>query len=122
MITPAMDINQAVESDVIILSLSGKLIGQKEIEQLYAQVRKLQEGKINRLVLNLEKLDWMGSLGLGALISCMTTMRNAGGDVHLCNLNPKLRSLLKITKLELVMPVYDSTDTAIRSFFNSVKN
>lgn len=117
-----LDINKSSEKNVVILSLSGKLIGQKEIEQLYFQIRQLQENKVSRIVLNLERLDWMGSLGLGALISCMTTMRNAGGDIHLCNLNPKLKSLLKITKLELVMPVFESTDTAVQSFFNMVKN
>jgi len=117
-----LDIDQTSEHNVVILSLTGKLIGQKEIEQLYSQIRQLQENKIKKLVLNLKHLDWMGSLGLGALISCMTSMRNTGGDVHLCNLNPKLRSLLKITKLELVMPVFDSTDMAIQSFFNTVKN
>ncbi|MEJ2055358.1 MAG: STAS domain-containing protein [Calditrichaceae bacterium] len=117
-----MDINQAFENNVVILTLTGKLIGKNEIEQLYSQVRQLQERAVNRLVLNLQGLDWMGSLGLGALISCMTTMRNAGGDVHLCNLNPKLQSLMKITKLELVMPVFESTETAVQSFFNSIKN
>ena len=117
-----MDINKTSENNVVILSLSGKLIGQQEIDQLYFQIRQLQENIVNQIVLNLEQLDWMGSLGLGALISCMTTMRNSGGDIHLCNLNPKLRSLLKITKLELVMPVFESTDTAVQSFFNTVKN
>lgn len=117
-----LNINQSSENNIVILKLTGKLIGQNEIEQLYFQIRQLLENKINRIVLNLEHLDWMGSLGLGALISCMTTTRNAGGDIHLCNLNPKLKSLLKITKLELVMPVFDSTDTAVQSFFNNVKN
>lgn len=117
-----MNINQTYENNVVILSLSGKLIGQKEIEQLYFQIRKLQESRVNRVVLNLEDLDWMGSLGLGALISCMTSMRGTGGDIHLCNLNTKLKSLMKITKLELVMPVFDSVDTAVQSFFNTVKN
>ncbi|MEJ2543891.1 MAG: STAS domain-containing protein [Calditrichaceae bacterium] len=119
---PMLNINQTSEHNVVILSLSGKLVGQNEIEQLYFQIRQLQENKINRIVLNLEQLDWMGSLGLGALISCMTTLRNIGGDVHLCNLNPKLKSLLKITRLELVMPVFESTDMAIQSFFNTAKN
>ena len=82
-----MDINQTSENNVVILSLSGKLIGQKEIEQLYFQIRQIQENKVNRVVLNLERLDWMGSLGLGALISCVTTMRNSGGDIHFCNLS-----------------------------------
>ena len=119
---PLLNINQTTEHNVVILSLSGKLVGQKEIEQLYFQIRHLQENNVSRVVLNLENLDWMGSLGLGALISCMTTMRNAGGDVHLCNLNPKLKSLLKITRLEQVMPIFDSTDIAIQSFFNTTKN
>ena len=70
-----LDINKSSENNVVILSLSGKLIGQKEIEQLYFQIRQLQENKVSRIVLNLERLDWMGSLGLGALISCMTISR-----------------------------------------------
>ena len=117
-----LNIDQTSEHNVVILNLTGKLIGQNEIEQLYFQIRQLQENKISRVVLNLERLDWMGSLGLGALISCMTTMRNAGGDIHLCNLNSKIKSILNITRLELVMPVFDSTDTAVQSFFNTTKN
>lgn len=118
----SINITQKTERNVIIMNLSGKLIGQKEIEQLYYHIRQLLEKKVNRVVLNMEQLDWMGSLGLGALISCMTTMRNSDGDVHLCNLNPKLKSLLKITRLELVIPVFDSVDTAVQSFFNTTKN
>ena len=111
-----MKIEPEYDKNVYVISIQGKLISQPEVEELYSHFRYLRDQKINNVILNLEFLDWMGSLGLGALISCVTTMRNAGGDVRLSNLNTKLKSLLAMTKLDRVFQIFDSTDLAVQSF------
>jgi anti-sigma B factor antagonist len=111
-----MEFEEDTKQNVYVVALHGKLIAQSEIQELQSHFRYLREKKIRRVVLNLEFLDWMGSLGLGALISCLTTMRNAGGDLRLSNLNMKLKSLMKITKLDRVFQTFDSVDVAIQSF------
>jgi anti-sigma B factor antagonist len=61
-------------------------------------------------------MDWAGSLGIGALIGCLTAARSAGGDLRLSGLNHKILQLLHITKLDGVFKIYDTVDLAIDSF------
>lgn len=114
-----MNFEQNSDQNIYIISLHGKLISPNEIEELHSHFRYLREQNITRVVLNLESLDWMASNGLGALISCVTTMRNAGGDVRLSNLNPKLKSLVALTHLDKVFNIFESSEMAVQSFFKS---
>ncbi|MFC2088945.1 STAS domain-containing protein [Calditrichota bacterium] len=111
-----MIISQDSDEQVIVVTVHGKLIGEPEIQELYSHFRYLRDQKIFRVVLNLQSLDWMSSLGLGALISSVTTMRNAGGDVRLCNLSSKLKSLVAIARLDHIFQIFDSAELAVQSF------
>jgi len=111
-----MQIHQNMDKNVYIIALQGKLVGFQEVEELNSHIRQLKEQNINRVILNLQYLDWLGSIGLGALISFMTTMRNMGGDVRLSNLNEKLRSLLNMTKLDQVFQIFETVDLAVQSY------
>ena len=74
-----------------------------------------EQGKKN-VVVDLSKTKFMNSSGLGMLISGMTTMRNAGGDLRLANVADRIQSLLVITKLITVFKHYDSVDDAVNSY------
>ncbi len=74
-----------------------------------------EKGKLN-VVIDLARVKFMNSSGLGMLISAMTTMRNAGGDVRLANPASKIRSLLVVTKLVTVFEHFDSVEEATESF------
>jgi anti-sigma B factor antagonist len=58
----------------------------------------------------------MNSTGLGLLISGLTTLRKAGGELRLANVTDKIESLLAITKLITVFKAYDSVEEAVSSF------
>ncbi len=111
-----MKIEQQSNEDIIIIAVHGRLIGENEIQELYSHFHYLKDQNILRVVLNLQYLDWLGSIGLGALISCATTMRKAGGDIRLCNLNSKLESLVSLTQLDHVFQIFDTVDLAAQSF------
>ena len=66
--------------------------------------------------IDLSKVKWMNSSGLGALMASLTTLRNAGGDLKLANVTKKIESLLLITKLITVFETYESVDRAVASF------
>ena len=67
-------------------------------------------------MVNLSDVGFMNSSGLGMLISGMTTLRNAGGDLRLSALPEKVRTLLVVTKLSTVFKVFDTDDDAMASF------
>ena len=68
------------------------------------------------MIVNLAKVAYMDSSGLGELISCFTKMRRATGNMKLLHLNHRLNQLLIITKLITVFETFDSESAAISSF------
>ena len=67
-------------------------------------------------MIDLARVDWMNSTGLGILISSYTTLRNQQGELKLANVTDKIQSLLTITKLVSVFDAYDSVDDAVSAF------
>ena len=111
-----MQDGKAAKEEVYVIALQGKLSGDREIEELKYHIRYLQDRNIKNVVLNLMHLDWMASVGIGVLISFLTTMRNAGGDVRLSDLNDKIKNIMAMTHLDQVFQIYDTADLAVQSF------
>jgi len=104
------------KSGVLIISVEGKMVGGPDATLLSEKLHELIEQGQKRFVVNMEKVDWMNSSGLGILIGGLTTVRNHGGDFRLCRLGKKTKELLEITKLDRVFHVYDSEEDAIVHF------
>ena len=72
---------------------------------------------MRNLVLNLAGVDYIDSTGLGALVMCATTVRKAGGNVKLVNLNRRNIELLVMTKLATVFEIFTDEQDAINSYY-----
>ena len=102
--------------DAVVITLKGNVMGGPDGQQLHDQLRELTDDGKTNVVVDLSKVKFMNSSGLGMLISGMTTMRNAGGDLRLARVADRIQSLLVITKLVTVFKEYDTVDEAIESF------
>ena len=111
-----MDIKEKQIENSIVLSLHGKLIGAEDVNILHLRIKRSIEQNIHQIVIDLKNVNWMGSVGIGVLICCLTTVTNAGGQMKLSRINEKVSQLLKITKLEGVFEVYPTIEGAIQSF------
>lgn len=111
-----MKFQDRTEGDVVVITLEGEMVGGPDAALLSEKLRELLEQQKNRIVLDMTKVDWMNSSGLGILIGSLTTVRNSGGDLKLFNLSGKLQELLRITKLRCVFEVFDDVEGAIGSF------
>jgi anti-sigma B factor antagonist len=82
-------------------------------------LRDVVKGLLKRnpwILLNLAKVPYVDSGGLGALFGLHTSARNAGGLLMLACANPRVCDLLHRTHLATVLNIYDSEEAAIRSF------
>jgi anti-sigma B factor antagonist len=101
---------------VVIIRIEGKMVGGPDATALSEQLRDhIEKGRL-RFLVDMAKVDWMNSSGLGILIGGMSTVRSRGGNLRLVHVNPKPRELFAITKLDKVFEVYDSEESAIASF------
>lgn len=110
--------NYSVEEkyNAVVITLKGNVMGGPDGAKLHDTLKELKEQDKKNVVIDLSKTKFMNSSGLGMLISAMTTMRNAGGDLRLANVADRIQSLLVITKLITVFKHYDSVDEAVTSY------
>ena len=99
---------------VTVVDCSGRIVFGDESAALRENVKKLLENN-KQIVLNLGGVTYIDSGGLGTLVALYTTARNAGADVKLAKLTPRLGDLLQVTKLLTVFDVYETEDQAVKA-------
>jgi anti-sigma B factor antagonist len=111
-----LNISERQVGDVTILDMEGKItIGEGSVALRTAIRRLLEEGK-RKILLNLAKVGYIDSSGIGELVSSYTAINKENGELKLLNLTQKLQDLLTITKLLTVFDVYESEEEALASF------
>jgi anti-sigma B factor antagonist len=111
-----MDIQEKIRNDVAVLTLSGKMMGGPDTMRVHEHVKGLIADGIRKAVIDLSDVKWLNSSGMGALIACMTSLKNAGGHLKLSNVSGKVESLLMVTQLLTVFDCVETVDWAVASF------
>ena len=104
------------DGHVTILTVDGDLvIGESESLFKRTVIRLLEEGKVNLLV-DLRRVNFLDSSGLGALVRAMTNAQKEGGQTKLLGAGSQVRKLLEMTKLDSVFENFTDMETAVSSF------
>ncbi len=111
-----MKITDREDNGIVILELKGNIMGGDDEAVFYDKLRELIDQNKKKVVLDLAKVEWINSRGLGILISGLTTMRNSGGQLKIARVVEKVKSLLTMTRLITVFDSYETVDEAVKSF------
>ena len=101
------------KDDVAIIIIEGKLSGFEGKGKIQDKIRDLIDNKINKIVIDLSKVSWIDSTGLGELIASLSSVKKDGGNLVLSNIQSPVQSLLKMTNLAQIFDTYESVDQAI---------
>jgi anti-sigma B factor antagonist len=111
-----MKIKTSEKYGAVVIELKGNVMGGDDTKEFNELLHKLvDEGKIH-IVIDLSEVKFMNSSGLGMLISGLTTMKKANGNLKLARVTEKIESLLIITKLVTIFEFYESVEEAVNSF------
>ena len=100
----------------MVLQLSGDIMGGKDYDTFTNEVKKLiEEGHVD-LVLDLNKVRYINSTGLGILVSGLTTLKKNMGQMKICNLSDRIDRLFSVTSLTTVFATYESLEEALASY------
>lgn len=111
-----MKIKDRIVDGIGILSLKGKLMGYPETDDLHTEIKSLLGQNVKKIIIDLNGITWMNSLGIGSLMRCLTTVRNAGGDIGLARMGEKTRNVFVITQLVSVFKIHESVEDALEQF------
>lgn len=107
-----MNINVREENQKLILEPTiDRLDGLVATDFKNGLVTHCQSGS-KHIVIDLNLVSFIDSSGLGALVSAMKN-KPEDGTILLANLRPSVMSVFKMTRLNRVFSIYDSTDEAV---------
>ncbi len=110
-----LKLSMRTQDEILVVDCSGRIVFGDEGSLLRDTV-KAAILENNRIVLDLDQVNYIDSGGLGTLVALHTTALNAGGRLKLASLTSRVDDLLQITKLLTVFDVYDSVGEAVESF------
>jgi len=94
-----------VYSNVVVLEPTERLTVETELDLKDAVRRQLDAGR-RHLVLDLARVPYVDSCGLGTMVQAYVSTHRAGGWVRLSNITPRVRHLLTITRLMTIFELY----------------
>jgi anti-sigma B factor antagonist len=107
-----MKFTDDVHDRIVVFELSGKIMGGDQSTRFHGRVREYINNNQTKFVIDLDKVDWINSVGLGMLISAMTTISKADGRMVLTGIH-NVESILSLTRLIKIFETHDSKDEAI---------
>ena len=111
-----MNIDVKEMGGVAILDVRGNLMGGQETIAVHDKVKELIEKNQKKVIIDLSRVKWMNSSGLGTIMGCLTSLKNAEGDLKLCGVTEKVKSLFMITKLITLFETHNTVDEAVKAF------
>ena len=103
---------------ITVLELSGEMYGGPDNMKLIDVITELIDEKKFDLVVNLSKVKWISSTGLGILVSARSRYAKEGGKIKLCQPNDRVLGILQVTRLNLIFDVFDKEKEAIEALKN----
>ena len=111
-----LTITTHLAGDVAVLRLTGRLVLEDTESPLRTEIERLMKDGCSKLVLELSRVTYIDSAGLGLLVAKFVRLRRAGGDLRLVHPTPRSVHLMNITNLASVFETYPTEADAVASF------
>lgn len=115
-----LDVRRA--DDVIIVDLTGRLVGGTPAEILRDVLNQLVAEGWKKILLNLSGVSWVDSAGIGELVSGVKMAQRFGVEVKLLRVGDRVRHVLSISRLLPLFEVFEDEGAALRSFGAELSN
>lgn len=103
-------------SGVTIVDVSGRITLGPEAESLRRALLSTFEAGNRCILLNLEKIAYADSSGLGDLVAAYSAITRRGGIFKLLRPSPRVQEVLAITHMDSLFEICDEEQSAVTSF------
>ena len=110
-----MIFNHEIKDNVLIIRLSGDLIGEDNGTGVLGVVNDAILENVRVSVIDISGLRYINSSGIGVLITVLTKFRNKGGEVYLLKPSESVQKLLVITKLNAIFQIVQSEEEILKA-------
>ncbi len=102
--------------DVSVFDFKGDLVGGPDASKIRDAITEKIEAGERKFLLNMDKVGFVNSTGIGIVVTVYTSISNAGGTMKICNANEKVSRVMVVTKLLQVFDSYYEETEALKAF------
>jgi anti-sigma B factor antagonist len=110
-----MEITQRENGGIVIMDIQGE-IDLYNAPEIKDNIQKLIEAQKYNIIINLEKVSYIDSSGIGALISSLSNLKKYQGGLKIINVYASVKKVFELTKLTSFFEIYDSEEEALSKF------
>jgi len=101
---------------IALIEVKGSLVGDQDTDTFREAVADFIEQGNKCLIIDLSRVNYMNSSGIGSVIAAHASYARTSGQVRLVGIGKNVLNLFVITKLIDVFEAFDTIDDAVRSF------
>jgi anti-sigma B factor antagonist len=109
----------SIETDntksVSVMKVKGR-VDSETAPELDAALSKLLGDGRNKIVLDLQSVDYLSSAGLRALVKALKDAQGSGGDVHLASVSEPIEVILRTVGMLQMFKMYPTSEEAAAGF------
>jgi len=110
-----MEITVEKADDVAIAVLPLEELDASNVDDLKREIAPLLQSS-DKLVIDLARLRFVDSSGLGALLSCLRQLSAKGGDLKLSGMSKQVRAVFELVRLHRIFDIFATTEEAVQAF------
>ena len=108
-------IHKSTEGKLSVLALEGYLDAHTAPEFEKTVQSEFQAGRV-QMVVECSRLSYISSAGLGVFMSFIEEIREAGGDIKICGLAPKVFQVFDILGFSALFDIVPDLPAAVQRF------
>jgi anti-sigma B factor antagonist len=100
---------------VVIIKAAG-FIDSETSGEIEAALGKLIREKSVKIIIDLEKIDYVSSAGWGIFVGYVRDVRKAGGDIKFVNMKREVREIFELLDFTNILEYYGDIESAAKAF------
>ena len=108
-----MEIDRAENDGVTVVSVRGVINFGESARQFSSFLQELLDSGVPAVLVDMSQIDNVDSTGLGELVGYLQRFEKEGRRLALLRPHRRILSLLRLTRLDEIFPIYEESTTAI---------
>lgn len=110
-----MEIESAKDQGVTVVEVCGVINFGESARRFSSYLQELLDSGVPAVLLDMSGIDGVDSTGLGELVGYLQRFENEGRRLALLHPPQRIMSLLRLTRLEQIFPIFENRREAIET-------
>jgi anti-sigma B factor antagonist len=110
-----MKLNITSLDGITIVAPLGRFLGNQDSDDFAASIRNSLNRGDMKILIDLAAVDYINSMGLGAIFAGYITAAKAGAKYALANVNVRIAEMMTVTGTDTIIPICATVEEARKS-------